>query len=119
MSNEKVVEAKKPGIWPSWPRVPAWCWGITIFNWLVWLFGAFDWTVVLVLGPVIIDEWSLSAPTWTLMLAFFYWVRGAFAVPGAAISDKLVLVIRGGIPGALPRSLILFYLYLPRLNLLA
>ena len=89
MSNEKVVEAKKPGIWPSWPRVPAWCWGITIFNWLVWLFGAFDWTVVLVLGPVIIDEWSLSAPTWTLMLAFFYWVRGAFAVPGAAISDKI------------------------------
>ena len=89
MSNEEVAGVKKRSIWPTWPKVPAWCWGIMLFNWMVWLFGAFDYSVVLVLGPVIIDEWSLSATTWTLMLALFNWIRGAFGIPGAAVSDKI------------------------------
>ena len=89
MSNGEVAGVKKRSIWPSWPKVPGWCWGIMLFNWMVWLFGAFDYSVVLVLGPVIIDEWSLSATTWALMLAFFNWIRGAFGIPGAVISDKI------------------------------
>jgi len=84
MNNEEV--GKKVGVWP---RVPGWCWGVTISTWGIWLMCCFNFGVVWTLGPLLIDKWDLSPGAWALFLAVMQWVRGAFGVPGAAISDKI------------------------------
>ena len=84
MANEEAV--KKPSIWP---RVPGWCWSMTISTWAIWLICCFNFGVVWTLGPLLIDKWSLTPGAWALFLAVMQWVRGAFGVPGAAISDRI------------------------------
>ncbi len=84
MSNEEV--AKKVGVWP---RGTGWVWGMTISTWAIWLMNCFNFGVVWALGPLLIDRWYLTPAAWTLFLAVMQWTRGAFGVPGAAISDKI------------------------------
>lgn len=72
-----------------WPQAHRISWIVIIVTWLIWLLNSFDYMVVFSVGPIIIEEFGLTAAKWGLILAFLNLLRAVAAVPTSIYSDRL------------------------------
>lgn len=69
-------------------KVPAGSWVALGATWLIWIINAFDREVILRLGPVISEHFSLTPEAWGSITAVVFFALAVMAIPGSRMSDK-------------------------------
>lgn len=68
--------------------IPMGSWVALGATWAIWVINAFDREVILRLGPIISEHFSLSPEAWGTITAVIFFALAALAIPGSRASDK-------------------------------
>ena len=68
--------------------IPAGSWVALFATWAIWVVNAFDREVILRLGPIISDHFSLSPEAWGTITSIIFFALAVMAIPGSRASDK-------------------------------